>query len=408
MVATASTIFKIRATSDFLAQKHPGDEVLLSFRRGQAFYVLSTDKQKGLYFVSTQYATPFSRTAVSGLVPVGHFEIVDLLSKDPSPPKPVPSGQNAHDAPSQQHPERSDMRKSAFSHLTSVSRRYSDGARLQPPRFAESDGRRAETLPRNVGVAQDGARFGPLVPLPNQHQPVRRGLEAPRRTDSRIVHAELFGTTRISTSSVGNVPASPHHVLYQIQVTRANNVLNVITRSFDDFIILHNSLSQAYGHYVEFRQHLPALPTPITVADLRYADQLEHRLQQQQEMLTQYVAQLMQLPSSMTDNPMITRFFASRTEDEATPIEFGYVRRKDSGYSAEGDGKRPPSKQVHAQGFTPAMDAPKRTSSMAFNIHAISSQFRNTLHVGKAGAPQLATPDHGDFDAEEFLSSYAV
>ncbi|KAI9094394.1 hypothetical protein DFS34DRAFT_629284 [Phlyctochytrium arcticum] len=110
MVATATSIFKVRATADFLAPKDSfsggssgqatttttseekllltttlADETLLSFRKSQAFYVLSADNPRGLYFVSTQYATPFSRTAVSGLVPASHFEIVDLLSKDPSP-----------------------------------------------------------------------------------------------------------------------------------------------------------------------------------------------------------------------------------------------------------------------------------------------------------------------------------
>lgn len=81
MQSSASQIFKVQATTDFLAPKADRD-VLLSFRAGQAFYVLSADKDRGLYFVSTQYATPFSRTSVSGLVPSSHFETVDLLSRD--------------------------------------------------------------------------------------------------------------------------------------------------------------------------------------------------------------------------------------------------------------------------------------------------------------------------------------
>ncbi|KAI8806075.1 hypothetical protein BJ742DRAFT_375638 [Cladochytrium replicatum] len=84
MPAVATTIYKVRATADFLAAAP--EEV--SFRKGQAFYVLSSNADSGMYFVSTQYATPFSRTAVSGLVPIRKFEIVDLMSKDP-PPQPL-------------------------------------------------------------------------------------------------------------------------------------------------------------------------------------------------------------------------------------------------------------------------------------------------------------------------------
>lgn len=82
MPAVASTIFKIRAHSDYLAPPQASPD-LLSFRKGQPFYALSADYDKGIYFVSTQFAVPFSRTAVSGLVPMQYFEKVELLSKDP-------------------------------------------------------------------------------------------------------------------------------------------------------------------------------------------------------------------------------------------------------------------------------------------------------------------------------------
>ncbi|KAJ3302875.1 hypothetical protein HDV03_004505 [Kappamyces sp. JEL0829] len=82
MPAIASTIFKIRAHSDFIAPADASPDVL-SFRKGQPFYALNADYDKGTYFVSTQFAVPFSRTAVSGLVPMEYFDKVDLLSKDP-------------------------------------------------------------------------------------------------------------------------------------------------------------------------------------------------------------------------------------------------------------------------------------------------------------------------------------
>ena len=80
MSAVASTIFKIRAHSDFITpDSHP---MLLSFRKGQPFYALSADYEKGYYFVSTQFAVPFSRKAVTGMVPIDKFDKVDLFSKE--------------------------------------------------------------------------------------------------------------------------------------------------------------------------------------------------------------------------------------------------------------------------------------------------------------------------------------
>ena len=75
MPAVASTIFKIRAHSDFIA-KSDANPNILSFRKGQPFYALSADYEKGFYFVSTQFAVPFSRTAVCGQVPIKYFDKV--------------------------------------------------------------------------------------------------------------------------------------------------------------------------------------------------------------------------------------------------------------------------------------------------------------------------------------------
>lgn len=78
----ATTIFKIRAWSDYLSK----EQFHVSFRRGQAFYALSTNLETKQYFVSTQYSTPFARTAVCGVVPMELFEIEDLYG-NPSPLK---------------------------------------------------------------------------------------------------------------------------------------------------------------------------------------------------------------------------------------------------------------------------------------------------------------------------------
>jgi hypothetical protein len=101
MSAVASTIFKIRAHSDYISK----ESNVLSFRKGQPFYALSTDHENGFYFVSTQFAVPFSRNAVNGLVPISYFDKVDLLSKEPKhthkrqqPPAPQ-AQKNSHSRP---------------------------------------------------------------------------------------------------------------------------------------------------------------------------------------------------------------------------------------------------------------------------------------------------------------------
>jgi hypothetical protein len=69
MPAIATQMFKIVAIKDFFTV----DPDLLSFTNGQQFYALSTDAKRGMYFVSTHFATPFSRDSISGLVPINHL-----------------------------------------------------------------------------------------------------------------------------------------------------------------------------------------------------------------------------------------------------------------------------------------------------------------------------------------------
>ncbi|KAJ3223060.1 hypothetical protein HDU78_011498 [Chytriomyces hyalinus] len=76
-------IFKIKA----IEAHRPMSEKELSlgfigFKRTQAFYVLAQYPALEAYFVSNQYAVPFGRNAVCGLVPARLFEVVDLYSSD--------------------------------------------------------------------------------------------------------------------------------------------------------------------------------------------------------------------------------------------------------------------------------------------------------------------------------------
>ncbi|KAJ3212218.1 hypothetical protein HDU82_003189 [Entophlyctis luteolus] len=87
-------IFKIKAVS---SHKPDADPVLVAqgfipFKKGQAFYVLSHYPQLDAYFVSNQYAVPFGRNALCGLVPTPLFNVVDLYSADSTKiPAPTPS-----------------------------------------------------------------------------------------------------------------------------------------------------------------------------------------------------------------------------------------------------------------------------------------------------------------------------
>ena len=76
--SVATTIFKIKAIADYIAN----DPKYLSFRKGQPFYALSVDYEAGWYYVSTQFATPFARNAVCGLVPIRHFIEIELVGRD--------------------------------------------------------------------------------------------------------------------------------------------------------------------------------------------------------------------------------------------------------------------------------------------------------------------------------------
>lgn len=77
-MSIASTIFKVEATKEFISS----DGALLSFRKGQLFFVLSINHEKETFFVSTQYAVPFARSSVNGEVPSAYFSRFEDYSSD--------------------------------------------------------------------------------------------------------------------------------------------------------------------------------------------------------------------------------------------------------------------------------------------------------------------------------------
>ncbi|KAJ3025407.1 UNVERIFIED_CONTAM: hypothetical protein HDU68_007192 [Siphonaria sp. JEL0065] len=77
-------IFKIKALSGHRPDADPllVAQGFIPFKKDQAFYVLAHYPQLDAYFVSNQYAVPFGRTALCGLVPAPLFAHVDLYSAD--------------------------------------------------------------------------------------------------------------------------------------------------------------------------------------------------------------------------------------------------------------------------------------------------------------------------------------
>ncbi|TPX68360.1 hypothetical protein SpCBS45565_g03110 [Spizellomyces sp. 'palustris'] len=424
MAATATSIFKIRAIADFLAPKDAGEDCLLSFRKSQAFYVLSTDTVRGLYFVSTQYATPFSRTAVSGLVPVSHFEVVDLLSKDPAPPKQQTqqSQQVAAAVAGTTVPahvaEKTVAGRQLQAFLQANTRRYSEGALLAPPPLHPDEAelqRRAGTVPRNAYRSRTTTTNTATRPPQHHHKqhhpktstkPIspRPQKQAHDISRDRFVYAEIISTIRQAPYSCTHVATQPPHqnLSFSIRVVRQYSI-HMITRSFDDFTILHNSLSQFFGAYNNLRHLIPTLPARITLSSASQSHKsVDARIPAQQIAMGQYLSALCDhLPPSMLESGIVAKFFCPRTAEEATTIEA--VVRRDSGFSAEGNGKKPRQEEEEVPPPVPEKDKPVSTvENLSTHLHStlsISQQNRCSKGAGSA---------ESDFDAEDFLDSYVV
>ncbi|KAI8587889.1 hypothetical protein BDZ88DRAFT_423570 [Geranomyces variabilis] len=388
-MATASSIFKIRAIADFLAPRATdgSGSTLLSFRQSQAFYVLSTDKRKGLYFVSTQYATPFARTAVSGLVPMSHFELVDLLSKDPGSSaaharakaaaaaaaasqqhqqaavvapaaEPLPAASTSTAATAGTSRPKENITKRLYSYLHSNVRRHSEGALLAPPelRPGEEDHqerRRAGTIPRNVTPAQPQPRSMPAAPAAANNNSSSSSSSNLRRSPTSMLMAtpaaqqqhSVDPAARVTDIEVIAVAAPPSSsssstttASFAIRVTRCNAPTTIVTRTYDDFTLLATSLLQTFAaandnndngndNGNDDRSALPALPLPPPSSSSltpALAEQLRRRLDS-------YVRHLRHgTPASVGDCAAVCEFLAPRNAHEAMEQR----PRKDSGFSS--------------------------------------------------------------------------
>ncbi|KAJ3182051.1 hypothetical protein HDU87_000393 [Geranomyces variabilis] len=431
-MATASSIFKIRAIADFLAPKASdgSGSTLLSFRQSQAFYVLSTDKRKGLYFVSTQYATPFARTAVSGLVPMSHFELVDLLSKDPGSSaaqakakaaaaaaaaasqaaaaaviapaaEPLPAASTSR--------TKENITKRLYSYLHSNVRRHSEGALLAPPelRPGEEDHRnherrRAGTIPRNVTPAQqqqqqqqqkssnsNNLRRSPTSMLMMMATPAAQQQQHSVDPAARVTDIEVIAVAANTTTTTS----------FAIRVTRDNAPTTIVTRTYDDFTILATSLLQTFANGSGDRDDeennnrgaLPALPPPppsssstTTLITPALAEQLRRRLDA-------YVRHLRHgTPATVGDCAAVCEFLAPRDAHEAIEQQ---RPRKDSGFSS--------SFGVNAN----ASSVDGMAVDMESKLNIMSPRPRRA--VTASDEQQETTTGGGEFDfAEDFYQAY--
>lgn len=209
MTSVATTIFKVRAHTDFIASDSNKD--LLSFRKGQPFYALSTDLMKKTYFVSTQFAVPFSRSSVTGIVPIEFFDKVDLLSRDPPVQKRKPL----------------DVRP-ATTWTPNVA-----APKLKPVVAA------TPALTRRSMSFQ--AVDKEYVSTPHPCIPEARKKSLPTSPESLgSISALISSLAVLSLSSEG---------LFSIKLTRENetfNMAHIITRSIPEFIALAAAAGQAY------------------------------------------------------------------------------------------------------------------------------------------------------------------
>ncbi|KAJ3083636.1 hypothetical protein HK102_000976 [Quaeritorhiza haematococci] len=383
MPASASTIFKIRAVADFLAP----DSQQVSFRKGQAFYVLSSNPETNLYFVSTQYATPFSRTAVCGFVPISHFEVVDLHSKDPAPPR------HSHRS------KRSARSKSAHEKENQSSRSGKEGS----SKVAASSNSSAAAANKQIlgrAVAQPNAAYP--SPAKSAQSARKASVDATGNTTTTVSDYEHVISDRVIGSEVSGYHREPHttQCWYKLRVQR-QHLVHLIQRSFDDFVILHNSLARQFPGEAAHRV-LPTLPAPIVnSSELRRAGMLDSRIRQQQHELAQYLQSLFQVPAYILGSSAFARFFNPRDEREGEIVEFNGIRR-DSGFS---DSTSDPSKDTTNKSLREA------EAAVAKYAAAASTTDRSASSVPSAkAARKLATLVNGrreELDAGSALAHAA-
>ncbi|RKO93669.1 hypothetical protein BDK51DRAFT_33182 [Blyttiomyces helicus] len=367
MPAAASMIFKIRATADFLAPSSPQDQ-LLSFRSGQAFYVLATDVGKGVYFVSTQYATPFSRTAVSGTVPISHFESVDLMSRDSAPgTKAAAAPAAAAAAPAPPAPA------AASSSGPHLARRASEPANVREKRghaaSTRSQAPQAEApSPSPHGIARRTLSLGSQNAAPLPPRPFTR--PAATGDEYAFIAADPIQSLDLSVSTAATSSAST--LRFGIRVARQVHT-HVVRRTAEELMQLHGLLLRSGP------TGLPRFPAALRPA----ATSCRMRSSAAKELET-YLASLCNPHISAGTSGILARFFAPRNQEEAEIIEFAGVRR-DSGTSVTSPGKE--------------------KSTGPVGVGMASSRMEKQAKYGKARLP--TPPETEGWDAFDFLDSYA-
>ncbi|KAJ3107143.1 hypothetical protein HDU97_004836 [Phlyctochytrium planicorne] len=143
------TIFKIKAVEGYIAATSEH----VSFRKGQYFYALSYNDDTECYFVSTQYATPFARTAVCGFVPERFFETVSLNGKDP--PHPTPSQVKKKKETEQHQPQPQQERTKPSKAGSTGNIAQGESSTLSRLRSSKSVGNLRDPDEKDEGVADD-------------------------------------------------------------------------------------------------------------------------------------------------------------------------------------------------------------------------------------------------------------
>lgn len=300
-MAEATTIFKVRAWSDFLAD----EPVQVSFRKGQAFYVLSHDLKTNMYFVSTQFSTPFSRTAVNGLVPADLFNIEDLYAS------------------------------------------------------------KSSTAPTKKSNKASTKITNPIA-------------------NDKVSSALITKHTFTSNSSLPR---------FQIRVVR-HQYTHIVSRSFDDFIIVHNSLIREFPS--EFAQRLiPTLPAPITnVSDLKRSGRLDSRIHQQTQQLMIYLNNLFQIsPSFVINSAPLVKFLTPRDDYEIKTVEHRKDKKQVQPQSMHNSTSKASMKLQNLFGIKTHINTSKSMNTDAKTVENLTKSFQKARFGNKnnaaAGNPRL-------------------
>ncbi|KAJ1546915.1 hypothetical protein HK405_006746, partial [Cladochytrium tenue] len=181
-------IFKIRSFDAYIAP--PND-------------ALCYNSERKCFFVSTQYATPFSRTAVNGFVPRKYFDVVDLNSPEPASQKKTAKAKPAAAAAPSQGAE-SAVKQPAVSSLTNGINSIAETNSSTKPvasSVASLSSTKAHAAPSRLSRKSDDGGLGAAAGTNSRHRHLNsQGIQ----NENRVFGLQRSDSEPIVTSAANN------------------------------------------------------------------------------------------------------------------------------------------------------------------------------------------------------------